>query len=223
MKYGNGQTLWRLPDGMDEMLPQQAQALEWLRRTVYDLHVSWGYQPVEPPVVEFLESLLSGTGRDFERQTFKIADPLSGRMMGLRADMTPQVARIDEIFGHSGPQSDVEIIRLMIAALQCAGIDDIHLDLGHVGVFRSICEQIEMNGDKNALQQAKGELTGGALSSEHKLMSSSLLELETISESLQGLPESISIHFDLAEIRGYQYHTGVVFAAYTPGASSEIG
>ena len=302
MKYGNGQTLWRLPDGMDEMLPQQAQALEWLRRTVYDLHVSWGYQPVEPPVVEFLESLLSGTGRDFERQTFKIADPLSGRMMGLRADMTPQVARIDahqlansdvaklfylgtvvrahtdgieknraplqigaEIFGHSGPQSDVEIIRLMIAALQCAGIDDIHLDLGHVGVFRSICEQIElteadqselfkllqrkavpdiqsfadrvglaqevrdvlcklclMNGDKNALQQAKGELTGGALSSEHKLMSSALLELETISESLQGLPESISIHFDLAEIRGYQYHTGVVFAAYTPGASSEI-
>jgi len=70
-------------------------ALEGLRRAVYDLHLGWGYQPVEPPVVEFLDSLLSGTGRDFERQTFKVADPLSGMMMGVRADMTPQVARID--------------------------------------------------------------------------------------------------------------------------------
>lgn len=302
MKYGNKHTLWRLPDGMQELLPQQAQALEWLRRTVYDLHISWGYQPVEPPVVEFLDSLLSGTGRDFERQTFKIADPLSGRMMGLRADMTPQVARIDahqldntdvarlfyigtvvrahtdgieknraplqigaEIFGHSGPQSDVEVIRLMVAALQCAGIEDIHLDLGHVGVFRSICEQIEltdadqaelfellqrkavtdiqifadrvglagevcnllcklclMNGDNAALQRAKSELANGTLSVDDKHMSAALQELETISEALQDLPDSISIHFDLAEIRGYQYHTGVVFAAYTPGVGSEI-
>ena len=86
---------WRLPDGMDELLSHQALALEALRRAVYDLHIAWGYQPVEPPFVEFLDSLLSGTGRDFERQTFKITDPLSGKTMGVRADMTPQVARID--------------------------------------------------------------------------------------------------------------------------------
>jgi len=302
MKHDNLQTLWRLPDGMDEMLPQQAQALERLRRAVYDLHVSWGYQPVEPPVVEFLESLLSGTGRDFERQTFKVADPLSGKMMGVRADMTPQVARIDahqlaneniaklfylgtvvrahtdgieknraplqigaEIFGHDSPQSDVEVIRLMVAVLQCAGIEEIHLDLGHVGVFRSICEQIGltkpdqselfellqrkavpdiqaftdriglsgdvqevlcklclMNGDKSELQRAKSELMSSPLSAEHQLMAVALAELETISDSLQVLPDGTNIHFDLAEIRGYQYHTGVVFAAYTPGTGSEI-
>ena len=77
------------------MLPDQAHLLEQLRRKIYDLHLSWGYQPVAPPFVEYLESLLSIAGADFERQTFKIADPLTGRMMGLRADMTPQVARVD--------------------------------------------------------------------------------------------------------------------------------
>ena len=104
MNPDNVRALWRLPDGMDEMLPQQARALEALRRAVYDLHIGWGYQPVEPPFVEFLDSLLSGTGRDFEQQTFKVADPLSGRTMGLRADMTPQVARID---AHRMPNADV--------------------------------------------------------------------------------------------------------------------
>ena len=302
MKHDHGLTLWRLPDGMDEMLPDQAKALERLRRTIYDMHVSWGYQPVEPPFVEFLDSLLSGTGRDFERQTFKVADPLSGKMMGVRADMTPQVARIDahqltgsevtklfylgtvvrahtdgveknraplqigaEIFGHKGPQSDVEVIRLMIAALHCAGIEEVHLDLGHVGVFRSICEQIGltqrdqselfellqrkaipdiqgfadrtglsaelrdvlcklclMNGDREALQRAREELTGGVLAGDDKIMELALSELQTISDSLQNLPGNTTIHFDLAEIRGYQYHTGVVFAAYTPGAGTEI-
>lgn len=302
MKLENGRTLWRLPDGMDEMLPDQAQALERLRRTIYDMHVSWGYQPVEPPFVEFLDSLLSGTGRDFERQTFKVADPLSGKMMGVRADMTPQVARIDahqladsevtklfylgtvvrahtdgveknraplqigaEIFGHSGPQSDVEVIRLMIAALRCAGIEEVHLDLGHVGVFQSICEQINlterdqselfellqrkavpdirgfanrcglsaevrdalcklclMNGDRTALQRAREDLAGGVLTGDHQILESALSELQIISDALENLPENTTLHFDLAEIRGYQYHTGVVFAAYTPGSGSEI-
>ena len=77
------------------MLPRQAHFREHLRRRIYDLHLGWGYQPVHPPFVEYLESLLSAAGQDFDRQTFKIADPVSGRMMGVRADMTPQVARID--------------------------------------------------------------------------------------------------------------------------------
>ena len=104
MNPENGRALWRLPDGMDEMLPQQALALEALRRSIYDLHLAWGYHPVEPPFVEFLDSLLSGTGRDFERQTFKVTDPISGKTMGVRADMTPQVARID---AHRLPESGV--------------------------------------------------------------------------------------------------------------------
>ncbi len=302
MSHNEARALWRLPDGMDEMLPQQAMALEWLRRSIYDMHIGWGYQPVEPPFVEFLDSLLSGTGRDFERQTFKVADPLSGQMMGVRADMTPQVARIDahqmagqtaagdvsrlfylgtvvrahtdgveknraplqigaEIFGHQGPQSDVEVIRLMIAALHCAGIEDIHLDLGHVGVFRSLCEQIglsehdqstlfvllqkkavpdietfannigvdevtrqllcklcSLNGDKGVLERARTELGDFC----DNAMNAALDELHQISELLQPLPENTTLHFDLAEVRGYQYHTGVVFAAYTPGSGSEI-
>lgn len=282
------------------MLPEQALALETLRRAVYDMHLSWGYQPVEPPVVEFLESLLSGTGRDFERQTFKVADPLSGMMMGVRADMTPQVARIDahqmhatdvsklfylgtvvrahtdgveknraplqigaEIFGHAGPQSDVEVIRLMLSVLLCAGIDEVHLDLGHAGIFRSLCaslglndhdqselfsllqkkavtdikafaaglrlsEQVQqslarlcsLNGDSSILETAVSEL--GPLGENNPSMNEALDELLEISNALQPLSEEINLHVDLAEVRGYQYHTGVVFAAYTPGSGSEI-
>ena len=298
MSQSEGRTLWRLPDGMDEMLPHQAHTLESLRRAIYDMHVCWGYQPVEPPFVEFLDSLLSGTGRDFERQTFKVTDPLSGRMMGVRADMTPQVARIDahqmansdvsklfylatvvrahidgveknrtplqlgaEIFGHQGPQSDVEVIRLMLAALRCVGIEEIHLDLGHVGIFRSLCDHIGlndkdqsslfvllqrkavtdiaafadslglasnfrqllcelcgMNGDDTVLASARvvlGDVVGDA-------MNQALDELEQIKDLLLPLSDHTSLHFDLAEVRGYQYHTGVVFAAYTPGSGSEI-
>jgi len=300
VKPDTSQVLWRLPDGMDEMLPRQAMALEGLRRAIYDKHVSWGYQPVEPPFVEFLDSLLSGTGRDFERQTFKMADPLSGMMMGVRADMTPQVARIDahqmseadvsklfylgtvvrahtdgveknraplqigaEIFGHAGPQSDVEVIRLMLAVLLCAGIDDVHLDLGHAGIFRSLCESIgldngdrselfsllqkkavtdigafskgiglpddvqmclarlcSLNGNSSILANAASEL--GPLAKNNPSMTAALNELQDISDALQPLESGISLHVDLAEVRGYQYHTGVVFAAYTPDSGSEI-
>ena len=298
MNPENGRALWRLPDGMDEMLPQQALALEALRRSIYDLHLAWGYHPVEPPFVEFLDSLLSGTGRDFERQTFKVTDPISGKTMGVRADMTPQVARIDahrlpesgvsklfylgtvvrahtdgieknraplqigaEIFGHAGPQSDVEVIRLMLSVLQRAGIEEVHLDLGHAGIFRSICEEIGLNdddqselfsllqrkavpdikafacslglsadvqqcltnlcglnGDASILAHAASELEPLA----NAAMKEALAELQQISDSLQPALRDVNVHVDLAEVRGYQYHTGVVFAAYTPGAGSEI-
>lgn len=300
MNQGKTQTLWRLPDGMDEMLPRQAFALEQLRRTIYDLHVAWGYQPVEPPFVEFLDSLLAGTGREFERQTFKVTDPVSGKTMGVRADMTPQVARIDahhmadsdvarlfylgsvvrahtdgieknrsplqigaEIYGHAGPQSDVEVIRLMLSVLQRAGIEEIHLDLGHAGIFRSICEEIglqdydqvelfsllqrkavpditaftttlglseqvqqclvklcSLNGDSSVLNRVPAEME--PLVKNNTAMSAALNELQQISDTLQPLLQDVNVHVDLAEVRGYQYHTGVVFAAYTPGAGSEI-
>ena len=91
----NQEEQWLLPDGVEEVLPERARAIEQLRRRALDLYQSWGYELVYPPLIEFLESLLNGAGRDLERDTFKITDQLSGRLMGVRADMTPQVARID--------------------------------------------------------------------------------------------------------------------------------
>tara|TARA_R110001632_G_scaffold7382_1_gene29276 strand:- start:39845 stop:41020 length:1176 start_codon:yes stop_codon:yes gene_type:complete len=86
---------WLLPDGVDEALPEQAAKIEHLRRTLLNLHESWGYHLVIPPLLEYLDSLLTGAGSDLEIETFKVIDQLSGRLLGIRADFTSQVARID--------------------------------------------------------------------------------------------------------------------------------
>jgi len=156
--------------------------LESLRRELLDLYRSWGYELVIPPLVDYLDSLLTGTGRDLDLKTFKLTDQLTGRMLGARADMTPQVARIDahhmrssaptrlcylgtvlhtrsdgfagtrspvqigaEIYGHSGVESDVEILRLALLTLETAGIGSPYLDLGHVGIFRGLARQANLD------------------------------------------------------------------------------
>lgn len=86
---------WLLPEGIEEMLPAQAWRLEILRRRLLDTYRAWGYALIMPPMIEFLESLLTGTGHDLDLQTFKLTDQLTGRLLGIRADMTPQAARID--------------------------------------------------------------------------------------------------------------------------------
>src|SRR6059058_1004600 len=86
---------WLLPEHIEDVLPDEARVIERLRRTILDLFERHGYELVQPPLLEYLESLLSGTGRDLDLATFKLVDQLSGRMMGVRADHTPQVARID--------------------------------------------------------------------------------------------------------------------------------
>ena len=86
---------WLLPDGVDEVLPEQAHIVEQLRRQILDLYYIWGYDLVIPPMVEFTESLLSGSGKDLDLMTFRVTDQISGRMMGIRADITPQTARMD--------------------------------------------------------------------------------------------------------------------------------
>lgn len=91
----NREEQWLLPEGVEEILPERAAVIEGLRRRLLDLYTRWGYELVFPPLIEFLESLLNGAGRDLEIETFKLTDQLSGRMMGVRADITPQVARID--------------------------------------------------------------------------------------------------------------------------------
>jgi ATP phosphoribosyltransferase regulatory subunit len=175
------QERWLLPEGIEEILPDEARRLERLRRRLLDLFGTWGYELVMPPLIEYLDALLTGTGRDLDLQTFKLTDQLTGRLMGVRADMTPQAARIDahylkrecpvrlcyvgnvlrtrpdafagsrellqlgaELFGHPGPESDIEIAQLMLAALAAAGLRDLHLDLGHVGVFRALATEARL-------------------------------------------------------------------------------
>lgn len=178
---------WLLPEGIEEVLPAEARRLEGLRREVLDLFESWGYRPVMTPMIEYIESLLVGTGRDLDLQTFKLVDQASGRLMGLRADITPQVARIDarngqadvparfcyvgtvlqtrsdhlektrsplqvgaELYGHAGCASDLEVIRLMLAMLAAAGLDNVHLDLGHVGIYRGLVERAGLSPTQEA-------------------------------------------------------------------------
>src|ERR1700716_1075912 len=86
---------WLLPEYIEDILPEPARRIEALRRAMLDLFALHGYQLVLPPMLEYVESLLTGGGHDLELRTFKLIDQLSGRTLGLRADITPQVSRID--------------------------------------------------------------------------------------------------------------------------------
>jgi ATP phosphoribosyltransferase regulatory subunit len=95
---------WLLPEYVEDILPNHARAAEGLRRRLLDLFDAHGYDLVSPPLVEYLDSLLTGAARDLDLKTFKVVDGLSGRMLGVRADMTPQAARIDaHLINHQGP------------------------------------------------------------------------------------------------------------------------
>jgi ATP phosphoribosyltransferase regulatory subunit len=173
-----------LPEHIDDVLPEEAERLESLRRTLLDHFRAHGYRLVQPPLIEHLESLLTGTGRDLELQTFKVVDPMSGRLLGVRADITPQVARIDahllnepgttrlcyagsvlrtvptglaqsrevvqvgaEIYGEHGIGGDEEAIGLLLSSLAVAGVGGLHLDLGHVGVYRAVAAGAGISGN----------------------------------------------------------------------------
>ena len=86
---------WLLPEHLSDVLPAQARRLEELRRELLDLFRTFGFETVSPPMLEYIESLLTGAGKDLGLRTFKLVDQLSGRTLGLRADMTPQITRID--------------------------------------------------------------------------------------------------------------------------------
>ena len=265
-------------------MPPFSWRMERVRRSILDLFWSHGYELIQPPLLEYLESLLTGTGHDLDLKTFKLVDELSGRHMGLRADITPQVARIDahlmnykgvnrlcysgsvlqtkpdnmlgtreplqigaELFGHAGLESDFEVQNLMVEALTLAGVKDVLIDLGHVAIFRALVSQSEQSAAREmelfqALQSKDArliaELTADLDSSLAKAFCA-LPELNGDSEILarakDQLPANASIHaaldelnrlggmlrqrgikvtYDLAELRGYHYHSGIVFAAY---------
>jgi len=281
---------WQLPDGVEEVLPAQADLVERLRRQLLDLYRSWGYQLVIPPLMEFTESLLIGLGQDLDLLTFKLTDQFSGRTMGVRADITPQVARIDahslaeqgvtrlcyagstlhtrpkspmasrspiqlgaELYGNNSLAADVEVVRLMLATLETAGLTDITLDLGHVGIYEAVLATANLSSDQektvfDALQRKSVPDLQLALVGEEQDIADLIIALvrlhgdETVLakarelftekapaalpavDALQQVAAAIrrqrpdpDIYFDLAELRGYHYHTGIVFAAYVPG------
>jgi len=177
---------WVLPEYIEDVLPPEAERIEQLRRTLLDHFREHGYRLVQPPLVEHLDSLLTGTGHDLELQTFKVIDPLSGRLLGVRADITPQVARIDahllnepgvtrlcyagsvlrtvvsgltqtrevlqigaELYGDPHIGADQEVLGLLLSSLDAAGVRRLHLDLGHVGVYRALANGARISGNGN--------------------------------------------------------------------------
>lgn len=291
------QDRWLLPEGIEEIFPDEAETLDRLSRGLIDRFASWGYRLVMPPMIDFLDSLRVGTGHELDLQTFKLTDPVGGRLIGLRADMTPQVARLDarsatsglpsrlcyvgsvlhalpghleksrnplqvgaELYGHAGQSAAIEVIRLMLEMLDFAGVREPHLDIGHVSIYRELASQagltssqeadlfeilqrkdgsdleqflrdagvtgalsnmlgalMDLNGPSGVIEAARRSLsTGGAT------LASALDELEIIAGKLQDRFPELPINIDLAELRGYHYHTGVVFAALVPGQGREI-
>ena len=288
---------WLLPDGVEEILPAEARRVESLRRRLLDLFDTWGYEFVMPPLIEYLESLMIGTSRDLDLQTFKVTDHLTGRLMGVRPDMTPQAARIDahylkrgaptrlcymgsvlrtkpdgfggsreplqlgaELYGHAGPDADAEILSLMIEALRVADIHDVHFDLGHVGAFRGLAAQAKLNPEletelfdalqRKASNDVEALLAASEAPAASKRMLAALLdlsggqevlararkqwrdapkaviraldELQAVTDLVAKRPEAPMLNFDLAELSGYHYYTGVVFSAFVPGYGQAI-
>jgi ATP phosphoribosyltransferase regulatory subunit len=285
-----------LPEGVDEVLPPRSALVERMRRDLLDLYASWGYQLVFPPFVEYLESLLVNAGADLDLKTFKVTDQVTGRTLGIRADITTQAARIDahqlrsegttrlcyagtvlhtksdgfagsraplqvgaELYGHAGVESDQEIICLMLETMKLAGQEDIYIDLGHVGIFRGLVrqaglsEQSEMElfdalqrksipeierlvgrldiGEQEAtmllaLPELSGadvlERAGTMFANANQDVQDALNDLTRLAQLVKKRLPDLQLHFDLAELRGYHYHTGVVFAAFVPGLGQEV-
>ena len=280
---------WLLPEHIEDILPEEAMRIEALRRSILDLFFKNKYQLVMPPLVEFTDSLLTGTGHDLDLRTFKLVDQLSGRMMGVRADITPQVARIDahllnragvtrlcycgsvlharpagpgatrepiqigaEIFGHAGIASDLEIQGLLCKAVAAAGVKGARTEGGHVAVVRALVQAAgigaELEGNLFEALQKKDlpSLKGLTRKLDAKTRAALLLlpalyggadVLEVAARKLPQLPElrkaldtlraladacPIPVSFDLAELRGYHYHSGVVFDAYCDGVGGTV-
>ena len=283
---------WLLPEYIEDVLPAEAAQIESLRRSLLDLLDVHGYQFVMPPMLEYLESLITGVGHDLDLATFKVVDQLTGRLMGVRADITPQAARIDahmlnnqgvtrlcyagsvlrtnpdglaqtrqpmqlgaELFGHAGIEADIEIQRLMVKTLQAAGVNALQIDFSHVGIFDSLmskvqvtevlkqsvyqalqskdqtevkaltqdfdaetrealCRLTELNGDASILTVAAKDLP------KTPEITRALNDLTQVAKELADL--GVVLSFDLAELRGYHYHSGMVFAAYAQGCSGPL-
>ena len=281
---------WLLPEYIADALPGEAAGIEQLRRSILDHFATRGYEFVMPPMLEYLESLLTGAGQDLKLRTFKLVDQLSGRTLGVRADITPQAARIDahllnrqgvtrlcycgnvlhtlpatisagreplqigaEIYGYAGIEADLEVIRLLATALEAVEAPVIRIDLGHVGIFRALASAAGLPPEAEEgflrLLQAKDvpglreacigvaqpyaeailrlpTLYGGAeilkkAVNELPNLPAIAAALDSLNRIIAGAPE-LPFSVDLSDLRGYNYHNGVVFAAYCPGYPAAV-
>lgn len=281
---------WLLPDYIADALPAEAARIESLRRRLLDLFRAHGYELVMPPLIEYLDSLLTGAGQDLKLKTFKLVDQFSGRTLGVRADITPQAARIDahllnragvtrlcycasvlhaipanmtanreplqlgaELYGYAGVDADIEVVRLMSAVLAAAQVPAARIDIGHVGIFRAIAEAAGLDADTEdqllSLLQGKDVPSlrdaCGRVAEPWRRALLALPELyggqEVLARARQSLPDlpaiqsaidqmgrlaaaasTLPVSFDLADLRGYHYHNGLVFAAYCQGFAGAI-
>jgi ATP phosphoribosyltransferase regulatory subunit len=281
---------WLLPENIADVLPSEARKIEELRRRMLDRFRSYGYELVMPPMLEYLESLLTSGGSDLNLRTFKLVDQLSGRTLGLRADITPQVSRIDahllnrqgvtrlcyagnvlhtrprglhatreqiqigaEIYGHAGLEADLEIQQLMLDSLRLSGLDKVRLDLCHAGVLAALLELepaaaalgealYDALGAKdvprlNELTSKLGDVTRDALRALPSLYGDAsvldearvrLPNLPVIGRALDdlaflaGQANGAELMIDLADLRGYAYHSGVMFSAYVDGVPNAV-
>jgi ATP phosphoribosyltransferase regulatory subunit len=281
---------WLLPENISDILPSEARKIEDLRRIFLDRFQAYGYELVMPPMLEYLDSLLTGSGQDLNLKTFKLVDQISGRTLGLRADMTPQVARIDahllnrqgvtrlcyagsilhtraaagsssreqlqlgaEIYGHAGLEADLEIQALLNDVLNLSQVGEITLDMSHAGLLAAILGDFspqsesldalysalqtkDLPGLNQVLKDWPSEVKSAVLAlanlsgSPEKVLvqarqnlpktaavKAALEELERLCAAVAGLPNSPQLNLDLSDLKGYQYHSGVMFAAYVEG------
>jgi ATP phosphoribosyltransferase regulatory subunit len=289
---------WLLPEHIADVLPSEARRIEELRRKLLDLARSYGFELVIPPMLEHLESLLSGTGHALDLKTFKLVDQLSGRMLGVRADTTPQVARIDahllnrrgvarlcycgpvlharpdrplakreqlqfgaEIYGHGGLEADLEIQDLALDGLAAAGVGSLVLDMGDARIVRSIltveggapglgkdavseivaaltlkdrsavealsagCSAatrealltlLDLYGGIEVLDEARRRLP------QHPAIAAALADLAWLGRHLRVAHPAIEVGFDLSDMSGYAYYSGVRFSVYATGSTDAL-
>ena len=285
---------WLLPEHIADVLPAQAHRVEELRRALLDRARAYGFELVMPPLLEHLESLLTGTGRELDLKTFKLVDQLSGRMLGLRADTTPQAARIDahllnregvtrlcycgpvlhtrpaglaatreplqfgaEIFGHAGLEADLEAAELALDSLAAAQVGPLVIDLADARVLRGVLAGVQMSAmqlqeivqalsDKDA--SALDALTADAPSDTRQalaallrlygddevlhaarqhlpalsLVRDALDQLQWLASHLRAAYPDLRIGFDLSDMGGYAYYSGLRFAIYGAGCSDAL-
>jgi ATP phosphoribosyltransferase regulatory subunit len=281
---------WVLPDHIADVLPSEARHIEELRRLYLDTARGYGYELVMPPLLEHLESLLSGTGRALDLQTFKLVDQLSGRTLGLRADTTPQVARIDahllnragvtrlcycgpvlhtrpdrpfatreplqfgaEIYGHAGMEADLEVLQLALDSLKAVGVQQFTVDLSDARIVPALLQGVALSADqRDALHQALAAKDVSGLKTLTQSLPANVRDalvalvglygdasvLDRAEATLAAWPEALQaiaqlrqvaadladlpVTFDLADLRGYAYYSGVRFAIFVPGASDAL-
>ena len=286
---------WLLPEGIDELLPERAAQLEALRRRLLDQCATWGYRYVIPPLVEFTDSLLVGLGADLDVVTCKFTDQMSGRMLGVRADITPQTARMDahslaeegvtrlcyagstlqstpqsvisgrapiqlgaELYGSSATDADSEIIALMLSTFESAGVSrPLTLDIGHIGIYDALFSNAGLDPELesqvfDALQRKSGPdierlsaslpekvaerlgqlaslhgasdvlATARSLFPDEPEVMTALDELDAVLAGVQDAFPNVGVYVDLTELRGFRYHTGLVFAVYLEGRGSAV-